>query len=89
MGNMGKLKQRARSLRSLLAAPFLGTFNDNAWKLMVILLLERELRNPTEGQLQHVAMLGFLALMTTGILPLAFGSGAQGLRDAAMMRRSC
>ena len=66
MGNMGKLKQRARSLRSLLAAQFLGAFNDNAWKLMVILLLERELRNPTEGQLQHVAQLGFLAL----IIPL-------------------
>jgi len=56
------MKQRARSLRSLLAAQFLGAFNDNAWKLMVILLLERQLRSPDEGDLQQTAKLGFIVL---------------------------
>jgi len=59
---MKKPKQRARSLRSLLAAQFLGAFNDNAWKLMVIFLLERQLSTPSEGELQQVAKLGFVVL---------------------------
>ncbi len=39
-------KPTSHPLRGLLIAQFLGAFNDNAWKMIVIVLAYRELEEP-------------------------------------------
>ncbi|MEM8886338.1 MAG: hypothetical protein AAGD14_19945, partial [Planctomycetota bacterium] len=70
---MSKPKQRARSLRSLLAVQFLGIFNDNAWKWMVIVLLKQlherlHGQAPNEAELHGYTEISFIALTAPLVL---------------------
>jgi acyl-[acyl-carrier-protein]-phospholipid O-acyltransferase/long-chain-fatty-acid--[acyl-carrier-protein] ligase len=67
------MSSHRRPLAGLLVAQFLGAFNDYAWKIVVTLLLQRELRGESAvADAQRVAGLvtvAFLLPLTLGALP--------------------
>jgi acyl-[acyl-carrier-protein]-phospholipid O-acyltransferase / long-chain-fatty-acid--[acyl-carrier-protein] ligase len=79
---------RQKPLRSLLAAQFFGAFNDNAWKLFVIVLAERGLSALTgperEAASQHQTMMAFLIFT----LPLMFFSLPAGTLADRISKRT-
>ena len=71
-------RSHAHPLRGLLIAQFLGAFNDNAWKMTVILLAYRELEapggsaavfGPAHQQIATLAMVVFILPLILFSLP--------------------
>jgi acyl-[acyl-carrier-protein]-phospholipid O-acyltransferase/long-chain-fatty-acid--[acyl-carrier-protein] ligase len=66
-------------MRALLSAQFLGAFNDNAWKLFVIVLAGRSLVDmadgPAEAEAQRQTMLAFV-VMTVPMMLFSLPAGA-------------
>ena len=83
-------KRNAHPLRGLLIAQFLGAFNDNAWKMIVIVLAYREL----EGPVGSVAVFGpdhqriATLAMVVFILPLILFSLPAGVVADRVSKRT-
>ncbi|MEE8147019.1 MAG: MFS transporter, partial [Longimicrobiales bacterium] len=77
-------KHHAHPLRGLLIAQFLGAFNDNAWKMIVILLAYRELEGPGGPGAQRIATLA----MVVFIVPLILFSLPAGIVADRISKRT-
>ncbi len=75
-----------RSLRNLLAAQFFGAFNDNAWKLFVIVLWARLL--PTGDGAEAASQFQKMAALVAFTLPLALFSLPAGAWADRFSKRS-
>lgn len=75
-------KQTTHPLRGLLIAQFLGAFNDNAWKMIVVLLAFREVAG--EAAQQRATTMA----MVVFILPLALVSLPAGLLADRVSKRT-
>ena len=64
--------RRAHPLRGLFIAQFLGTFNDNAWKQLVILLAIAAAATEVEGQ-KHTAIAQIILMVPLMVISLPAG----------------